>query len=76
MTNPDIPPIDPDLMRRLRAASDERGVIQEEALANEYFEALQKQEQQVREAQGIPEPVIESGSVFPSAPGLGLEDGQ
>jgi len=61
-----IPPIDADLMARVEAAKDERGVIRDADLATEYFEAMQKQGDEARPLAGWPEPVIEQGSVFPS----------
>ncbi|MCW2926192.1 MAG: hypothetical protein JWM86_160 [Thermoleophilia bacterium] len=63
----EVPPIDPDLMHRVRAAADERGVVHDAELADEYFQALVRQNEEARRLRGWPEPVIEAGSVFPSA---------
>lgn len=62
-----IAPMDPDLVARMEAAKDAKGCIHDPALANEYFEALQKQSEDTRRINGWPEPVIEQGSVVPSA---------
>ena len=61
-----IPPLDADLVARMEAAKDANGVIDDPVLANEYFEALQRQGDEARRLAGWPEPVIEHGSVFPS----------
>lgn len=69
------PPLDPALVARIEAAKDERGVIHDAELANEWFEAMVAQGEALRAAEGWPEPVIENGRVFPSldsdAPPLG-----
>ena len=61
------PPIDPDLIARIEAATDERGVIHDPALAEQYFAAMQAQSEAAHALRGWPEPVIEDGRVFPSA---------
>ena len=60
------PPMNPDLVARMAAASDERGVIHDASLADEYFEAMQAQSAALNELLGRPEPVIEQGRAFPS----------
>jgi len=62
-----IAQLDPDLVSRMEAAKDEQGAIHDTSLANEYFEALQKQGKDTRRRNGWPAPSIEQGKVFPSA---------
>lgn len=62
------PPLDPDLVARMEAAADERGVIRDADLANEYHQALIEQAEAARVMRGDPEPIIEDGRVFPSTP--------
>ena len=67
IVNPDgsiIPPVDPDLMKRIEAAKDERGVVRDADLANGYHTALIRQSEEFDRLRGWVEPVIEQGSVF------------
>lgn len=83
IVNPDgsvIPPMDPDLLARIEAAKDERGVVHDPDLANEYFEAMVRQGDEIRRLAGWPDPIIEDGKVFPSAgedaPALDYREGE
>jgi hypothetical protein len=60
------PPMDPELVAAMEAATDEHGVIRDAELADRYFEALVAQQAAMNELLGTPEPVIEHGPVFPS----------
>jgi hypothetical protein len=62
------PPLDADLLARLEAATDDRGIVRDADLANEYHLALVERERAARVMRGDPEPIIEQGRVFPSTP--------
>jgi len=60
------PPLDPELLARVAAASEPDGVVRDAALADEYFEAMVAQSAALEQLHGRPQPIIEQGSVFPS----------
>ena len=60
------PPLDPELLARIAAASGPDGVVRDATLADEYFEAMVAQSAALEQLHGGPQPIIEQGSVFPS----------